>query len=330
MPISPIVRWYRRLPTQVQSICESLLLSIAGVGALVWLVAAGVHGHYYAASFAAVFSLFLGTICYLGADGKAIRRKVSALLGLCVAFVVFFGAVHYSLFLVQPDLYSFSNSIKEGKLLEDYDDVYGQALNRSKALYILALAHGSVDKVMVAQDERVNFVNPGKQEITSDAGFVVLEGTKTIRFRHDQLAGGRQITNIYWIDVRSGKFFFSIGGDVIATLVIPSSLAAFSMHQARSSEKMRLELERLIDAVRDEREQLLVKVRGLIEERPEWNVVDFIYFATVTFTTLGYGDILPNSTLTRLVVMLNAVLGVFFAAFALVVLWPVRGSSNVA
>lgn len=330
MTISTIIRWYKGLPNLVQSTCGFLFLAIVSGTALIWLVAAGAFGRYYAASFAAVLSIGLGTFCYLNADGKAIRRKVSALLGLCVALVILFGAGHYSLFLAQPDLYSFSNTIKEGKLLEEYADDYLKALNRSKALYILALAYTSVDKVLVAQQKAAHFVNPRKQEIESDEGFVVLEGVNTIRFRHDQVAGGRSITHLEWIDVRSGKFSFSIGGDSIAALVIPSSRAVYGMHNANSSEEMRRELERLIEAVREEREQWLVKVRGLIEERPEWNIIDFIYFATVTFTTVGYGDILPNSTLTRVFVMLNAIFGVFFAAFALVALWPAKGPSSVA
>jgi hypothetical protein len=37
--------------------------------------------------------------------------------------------------------------------------------------------------------------------------------------------------------------------------------------------------------------------------------VDFLYFSTITQTTVGYGDILPNSTLVRLLVMAQILLG---------------------
>jgi Ion channel. len=40
---------------------------------------------------------------------------------------------------------------------------------------------------------------------------------------------------------------------------------------------------------------------------PLWN---FLYFSSVTITTLGYGDILPNSTIVRILVMLETILGV--------------------
>lgn len=38
-------------------------------------------------------------------------------------------------------------------------------------------------------------------------------------------------------------------------------------------------------------------------------IVDFMYFSAVTLTTLGYGDILPNSSLTRASVMIETLLG---------------------
>ena len=40
---------------------------------------------------------------------------------------------------------------------------------------------------------------------------------------------------------------------------------------------------------------------------PLWN---FLYFSSVTITTLGYGDILPNSTIVRILVMFETVSGV--------------------
>lgn len=308
----------------MRSTCGIALYTIVYGGLLIWLVAAGSFGRYYAASFAAVLSISLGTFCYLSTDGKAIRRRVGALLGLCVALVVFFGAGHYALFLARPDLYSFSSSINEGRLIESYASDYSQALDRSKALYILALAHASVNNVLAAQQKMAHFVNPNKKQLESDEGFVVLDSVNTIRFRQDQVSSGKDLNYLEWIDVRSGTFSFSFGGDALAALVIPSSRAVYGMHYAKSSEAMRRELERLIDAVREEREQSLAKVRDLIEGRPEWNVIDFIYFATTTFTTVGYGDIVPNSTLTRVLVMLNSICGVFFAAFAFVALWPAK------
>lgn len=40
---------------------------------------------------------------------------------------------------------------------------------------------------------------------------------------------------------------------------------------------------------------------------PVWN---FIYFSAVTITTLGYGDILPNSTIVRIMVIIETLFGI--------------------
>lgn len=44
------------------------------------------------------------------------------------------------------------------------------------------------------------------------------------------------------------------------------------------------------------------------------NFPDFIYFSFVTLTTLGYGDILPTSPLSRFIVYMESVVGVFYMA----------------
>ncbi|HEX8131064.1 MAG TPA: potassium channel family protein [Pyrinomonadaceae bacterium] len=48
-----------------------------------------------------------------------------------------------------------------------------------------------------------------------------------------------------------------------------------------------------------------------------WSFLDFLYFSTITQATVGYGDILPNSTLVRVLVILQTLLGLFLAGFAI-------------
>ena len=43
-----------------------------------------------------------------------------------------------------------------------------------------------------------------------------------------------------------------------------------------------------------------------------WGFVDFVYFSLITQTTVGYGDVIPNSRSVRLWVMLQVVIGITF------------------
>lgn len=47
--------------------------------------------------------------------------------------------------------------------------------------------------------------------------------------------------------------------------------------------------------------------------KTDYELIHFMYFSAVTITTLGYGDILPNSTIVRSFVMVESLLGIFFA-----------------
>src|SRR5690349_18903037 len=120
MTFLPFLNLYRRLPVKVRSTLEQIVLSVVVLIVLLWAVAAVAFGRYYIASLVAGFSLALAVTCYVLATGRSIRHQVGALLGIYIGLIGFFGSAHYILFLRNPDLYAFSEVIKEGKTLEEY------------------------------------------------------------------------------------------------------------------------------------------------------------------------------------------------------------------
>ena len=78
----------------------------------------------------------------------------------------------------------------------------------------------------------------------------------------------------------------------------------------QSVDESRLLIEDLLQSLKQELEQRLAPVKT-------WSYSDFLYFSTITQTTVGYGDILPNSKAVRILVMLQALIGL--ALFVVVI-----------
>ena len=66
----------------------------------------------------------------------------------------------------------------------------------------------------------------------------------------------------------------------------------------------------------------------MLSSDPVWDLIDFCYFSAVTMTTLGYGDIIPNSREVRVLVMVQAITGLFFLAFGLTFVWTKTASEK--
>lgn len=60
----------------------------------------------------------------------------------------------------------------------------------------------------------------------------------------------------------------------------------------------------------------VIVICGLIVGRLEkWTRMDAIYFAFVTATTVGYGDLRPKHTLARFIAIFIALIGLLLAGF---------------
>jgi Ion channel len=77
--------------------------------------------------------------------------------------------------------------------------------------------------------------------------------------------------------------------------------------------------------------QMTLLGEGYAASRPDdvmtWSYGDFLYFSVITATTVGYGDILPNSTKVRMIVVAQLLTSSFLLVVAVnIVIRPRRPS----
>ncbi|HXA00124.1 MAG TPA: potassium channel family protein [Candidatus Dormibacteraeota bacterium] len=73
-------------------------------------------------------------------------------------------------------------------------------------------------------------------------------------------------------------------------------------------------LAKRLKGAQDLREQAKLSIARI------WGFFDFLYFSGVTITTVGYGDILPNRTLVRILVLIEVLAGLMLLGIAVALL----------
>jgi hypothetical protein len=68
--------------------------------------------------------------------------------------------------------------------------------------------------------------------------------------------------------------------------------------------------EKILAPLRSDTEQELAEIKKGAAQA-QWNYLDFFYSSTITQTTVGYGDILPNSSSVRVAVIFQVLIGLF-------------------
>ena len=68
--------------------------------------------------------------------------------------------------------------------------------------------------------------------------------------------------------------------------------------------------------------------KGLDVSNPATTYMDFVYFSTITITSIGYGDILPNIHQTKLLAALFGIIGQFYSVVLVGILISKFTSNN--
>jgi hypothetical protein len=93
-------------------------------------------------------------------------------------------------------------------------------------------------------------------------------------------------------------------GDELASITFPDSEKV-----PQNVEQFTELLIRVLNDLRADADAHLDVATSPVSSPEMWSFWDFLYFSTITQSTVGYGDILPNSTLVRMVVALQVLFG---------------------
>lgn len=248
-----------------------------------------------------------------------------ALANICIAYFVVLGSfahVYDILYAVNPRNFSFADDVRSSRRQEiiaaEREQIAGLQRLRTAVDQLAALLAEGHASVQVSPTDSA-FVDIR----TSDYRFEFMfdpswSGIKeNRRFRAARVAVQDNSGN------RIGSEFLTIAGpDSSLQRRLPTKewgsiiTSYFPPRRPEQYQEMLMPLQ----------ERLQSSLRALTTEasqpldtpRPqEWGFIDFFYFSTITQTTVGYGDILPNSSIVRCVVICQVLIALVLIGFAI-------------
>jgi len=213
--------------------------------------------------------------------GAPLWKMVSATFGVYLFIILFFGFWYYSLFNRNEDRFLFAEDIEIWQAIRA--EVRAEAAISNYAREIEAM-----------------------QEVRDAVASGVLHGTMgnlpsghTVKFYTDTVVGGGpdQSQDRLHLTVKE------VEGKVLCEVFGPQDDSLSKDYLVHWLDEMLKEWH----ARKEGRSNRLIKVKS--DPGKSWGVLDFLYFSAITQTTVGYGDIKPNSTAIRLLVVVQILIG---------------------
>jgi Ion channel len=256
------------------------------------------------ALFFGLSALVVGVAVLFLATPLGKRGRVAALGAVYLCKIIFFAALHFSIFTIIPSSYVFSSDVIRARSALDLSTA-------NTGLDENAMARAVVRPLLQRPDEVFRGLRDrGSYRLAPDAG--IEDRSTTVGMP----PGGFEIVHDLYITSKKRASCLSCTGrpDALTT-------AAMEVLYRDTPRGFSLALEQLSAALDKEATDLSARVSDLKALRPTWTNLDFIYFSTTTETTVGYGDIIPTSAASRMAVMFQVTSGLFFLGFGLSFLW---------
>lgn len=237
---------------------------------------------------------------YVGRRASIRGRAAVVVVGFGTVMVTY--AVAYQwLYLRNPRHFVSANQFANVTRQEAFDETLKSLAALSHQLYLLTLLESNPGAVVQANQNRGQWVTVDR---TTELYVELLVGPGTgavahvVRLRHNGLETQFRTDNP----------------------LDPRTIATSRLVDVTTVDEARACVRQLIQLFDRDRLRTAGRIDRLLSDAP-LDFVDFLYFSCTTITTVGYGDIVPNSRQARLAVMGEAALGVIYLTFALSVLW---------
>ena len=236
------------------------------------------------------------------------KSRLIVIFSLYTALIPLFGLLYRDLYRRRRSHFSFASQIAEDQVYNAKEKAASELSDGTAASNIL---RGAEAELTVAGEHSII---TERNELTAK-----LSSEAQSSLKEDFRASDWFVV----VDERSYVAFSTLGGiqtgvhTFLTVRLLGRQLRSYSFG-ASAPHGVRAIMEHIAEAVLREESQVKVladRLDSLGSQRPDaWTFVDFLYFSTITQTTVGYGDILPNSSAVRVVVICQILLGYFVIA----------------
>jgi len=275
-------------------------------------------------------TIFAGLVLCLGARwlGRkgTYKFRIGGLLSACLAIIMLFAVLYSLIFWNVSGSFRLSNELLTENVRDEYQQYSGRFLDLSREHYYLTLmrAQPSVvyDLIRAGDVEDAVLAKPiGTREVleyshsvivmqgASDKDPVYINETYTLRITD---AENKSLLYQFPDVTNTGVEIVHLGKTGLVSALVT----------AKSEDAVVKALENLVSANERERNESQAAMNRIVTMQPNLEMTHFIYFSAAIMTTVGSNDISPNNQATRMFVVLQSLVAVFFFGYALHFLWP--------